>query len=74
MIVGILSALLSALFFGAHTCIQHYLLRYFLWRNNSAPFNYVRFLEFSVDRIFLYRVGRGYIFIHRSLAEYFAKN
>ena len=73
IIAGVLTALLTALFFGGHTCIQHYLLRYYLWRNKSAPLNYVRFLEFAVDRIFLYRVGGGYIFIHRSLAEYFAK-
>lgn len=73
IIVSSLSALLSGLFFGGHTCIQHYLLRYFLWRNKQAPLHYSRFLEFSVNRIFLYRVGNGYMFIHRFLAEYFAE-
>lgn len=64
---------ISGLFFGGHACMQHYLLRYFLWRSKTAPFRYIPFLEFSVDRVFLYRVGGGYLFIHRSLAEYFAK-
>ncbi|VAW69282.1 hypothetical protein MNBD_GAMMA10-3163, partial [hydrothermal vent metagenome] len=72
IIAGALASLLSGLFFGGHTCIQHYLLRFCLWKSKSAPLNYVRFLEYAVDRIFLYRVGGGYIFIHRSLAEYFA--
>jgi len=73
IVASVLAAILSGLFFGGHTCIQHYLLRFYLWRNKYAPLNYIRFLEFAVERVFLYRVGGGYIFIHRSLAEYFAK-
>ncbi|MCF6323989.1 MAG: NACHT domain-containing protein [Gammaproteobacteria bacterium] len=65
---------ISGLFLGGHACIQHYLLRYFLWRNKTAPLRYTPFLAFAVRRAFLYRVGSGYLFIHRSLAEYFAKN
>jgi len=71
---GIILAIISGLFFGGHSCIQHYLLRFFLTRNNAAPFNYIQFLEFCADRIFLYRVGGGYLFVHRALAEHFAKN
>ena len=70
--VAILLGMQSGLFFGGHACIQHYLLRYFLWRNQSAPLNYVPFLEFAVNRVFLYRVGGGYLFLHRSLMEYYA--
>jgi hypothetical protein len=36
------------------------------------PWNYSRFLDYAVDRIFLQKVGGGYIFIHRLLMEHFA--
>ncbi len=72
--IGITFGIICSLFFGGHACIQHYLLRYFMWRNKTAPLRYIPFLEFSVNRAFLYRVGGGYLFMHRSLAEYFAKN
>lgn len=72
--ISTLLGLICGLFFGGHACIQHYLLRFFFWRDNRAPLRCVTFLEFAVDRAFLYRVGGGYLFIHRSLAEYFAKN
>jgi hypothetical protein len=36
------------------------------------PWNYARFLDYAVDRIFLQKVGGGYIFIHRLLMEHFA--
>ena len=38
------------------------------------PLNYVRFLEYATERIFLRRVGGGYIFIHRLVQEHFAAN
>jgi len=37
-----------------------------------APWRYARFLDDATDRIFLRKVGRGYIFVHRLLLEYFA--
>lgn len=64
--------LVCALTFGGHPCLQHLILRWFLWRNGNAPFHYVHFLDFAVERILLYRVGGGYAFIHRTLLEYFA--
>ena len=36
------------------------------------PWNIARFLD-SFDRIFLYKVGGGYIFYHPLLMEHFAK-
>jgi hypothetical protein len=32
----------------------------------------VDFLDYAAERIFLRKVGGGYIFIHRLLQEYFA--
>ena len=60
------------LLFGGRACIQHLVLRIMLWRNGSAPLNYVRFLDYAAGRIFLRKVGGGYIFVHRLLLEYFA--
>lgn len=52
--------------------IQHVVLRTLLWLHNYAPLNYTRFLDYCADRIFLRKVGGGYIFIHRLLMEHFA--
>lgn len=38
----------------------------------SAPLNYVRVLDYAVARLFLRKVGGGYIFPHRMLMDYFA--
>lgn len=59
--------------YGGGACIYHYSLRFMLWRRNFAPLNYVGFLEYAADRIFLNRVGGGYAFIHRMIQEYFAE-
>ena len=64
--------LVGGLRYGGRACIQHLVLRIMLWRNGSAPLNYVRFLDCAAERIFLRKVGGGYIFMHRLLLEYFA--
>jgi hypothetical protein len=60
------------LHFGGRTCLRHFALRLVLWHNNLAPLNYIRFLDYAVARIFLRKVGGGYVFVHRMLLEYFA--
>jgi hypothetical protein len=67
-----LTGLFAGLAGGGLACIQHFVLRIMLWRNGSAPLRYVRFLDYATDRIFLRKVGGGYIFVHRLLLEYFA--
>ncbi len=52
--------------------IQHFVLRFLLYRRDTMPWHYVRFLDYATERIFLRKVGGGYIFIHRYLLEYFA--
>ncbi|NEP00738.1 MAG: NACHT domain-containing protein [Symploca sp. SIO2E9] len=54
-------------------CIQHFTLRLILYFNNYIPWNYARFLDYCAERIFLQKVGGGYIFIHRMLLEHFAQ-
>ena len=54
-------------------CIQHFTLRLILFIKNNAPWNYSNFLNYSTERLFIQKVGGGYIFIHRMLMEHFAQ-
>jgi Fe-S cluster biosynthesis and repair protein YggX len=69
---GLFFGLFLGLFTGKD-CIQHFTLRLILYRNDFIPWNYARFLDYATDRIFLQKVGGGYIFIHRLLLEHFAQ-
>ncbi|MGB3514403.1 MAG: NACHT domain-containing protein [Microcoleaceae cyanobacterium] len=59
--------------FAGLVLIQHFTLRLILWWQGYAPWNYARFLDYATERIFLRKVGGGYIFIHQILQEHFAK-
>jgi F0F1-type ATP synthase assembly protein I len=80
LLVGLLVGLGSGLSFGlflalrngGFAVLQHYTLRWLLYRNGSLPFRLVPFLDYCVERIFLRKVGGGYIFVHRLLMEHFA--
>jgi hypothetical protein len=58
---------------GGEACIKHFMLRVILYCNEYIPWNYARFLNWSVEQLFLQKVGGGYIFIHRLLLEHFAQ-
>jgi hypothetical protein len=68
MLIGILGALLA----GTYSFIQHFALRRLLAHYDYLPWVLVPFLEFTKERLLLRRVGGGYIFIHRTIMEYFA--
>lgn len=70
---GLLFGLLGTFWFGGIDVIQHYTLRLILWYKNYTPRTYIRFLDYATERIFLQKVGGGYIFIHRLLLEHFAE-
>ena len=70
--MGLLFGLGFGLRFGGRACLQHFALRLVLWHKNFAPLHYIRFLDYATARIFLRKVGGGYIFVHRMLLEYFA--
>jgi len=70
--VGLAGWLVGWLIFGGITCTQHLLLRIILFSNKCIPWNYARFLDYAAERIFLRKVGGGYIFIHHILLDYFA--
>ncbi len=59
--------------YGGLAIIQHYILRILLYVENHTPRNYAHFLDYAAERIFLRKVGGGYIFVHRLLLEYFAE-
>jgi eukaryotic-like serine/threonine-protein kinase len=71
-LVGLVIGLTTGIRYGGRACLQHLLLRLALRYHGSAPWHYVDFLDYAAERIFLRRVGGGYIFIHRLLQEYFA--
>jgi hypothetical protein len=58
--------------FGGLAWCQHGALRFMLARRGRLPWRLVPWLERMVARGLLRRVGGGYIFLHRSLLEYFA--
>lgn len=70
--IGLIAAMLGGQRSG-QVLIQHFVLRVILWRNHYIPWNYARFLEFAVQRMFLHRAGGGYLFMHRSFMEHLAE-
>lgn len=63
LLVGLLLGLGFGLEKGGYACIQHGVLRLLLWHYDDAPLRYVRFLHSAVERLFLRRVGGGYLFV-----------
>jgi hypothetical protein len=65
---------MAALWYGGLDVIYHYTLRLILsFTQPCLPLNLARFLDHCAERVFLQKVGGGYIFIHRLLLEYFAE-
>ena len=72
LILAAIFGLIGMLMGGGAACTQHFSLRFILSIHGYAPWNYARFLDYSADRLFLQKVGGGYIFVHRMLLEHFA--
>lgn len=58
---------------GGSAVLKHYALRMILWRTGSMPLQFIPVLDHCAKLILLKKVGGGYIFIHRTLLEYFAE-
>jgi hypothetical protein len=69
---GPVVGLVVGLAFGGYAVLSHIALRLVLWGHGAMPLNLVPFLDHCVERIFLRKVGGGYIFVHRMLLEHFA--
>jgi hypothetical protein len=72
-LIGLAISIGLAFDYGGKACLQHFVLRLFLCITGSIPWNYAKFLDWASDKLFLQKVGGGYIFIHRSLMEHFAE-
>jgi hypothetical protein len=72
LVSGLVVGLGFGLYAGGAACLKHVILRLWLIRDGSTPWNYVKFLDDAADRLLLRKVGGGYAFIHRMLLEYFA--
>jgi NACHT domain len=73
LISGLSLGIVNGLIYGGHACTQHFSLRLFLYCQRLAPWNYTHFLDYATERLFLQKVGGGYIFVHRMLLEHFAE-
>ncbi len=70
LLTGLTLGLAFSLFFGGLALARHFILRVILYR--YAPWNMAHFLDYAAERVFLRKVGGGYIFVHRLLLDYFA--
>lgn len=57
---------------GGNAVIHHFSLRNILFLSGYTPYNYACFLDYAASRLFLRKVGGGYVFVHRLLLEHFA--
>jgi hypothetical protein len=72
LLYGFVAGLVAALFFGGMASLQHLLLRVLLVQGGFAPGRYIDFLDYTVECLFLRKIGGGYIFVHRLLLDHFA--
>jgi hypothetical protein len=72
LLAGPLVGVATGLRYGGRACLQHLVLRLSLRHYDCIPRRYVGFLNYAAERLFLRRVGGGYIFIHRLLQDHFA--
>jgi DNA polymerase III delta prime subunit len=72
IILGVTLGLVVALRTGGGAYLQNAALRAVLYLKDFAPLRYTEFLDNATERLFLRKVGRGYIFVHRLLLDHFA--
>jgi len=70
---GLFFGVPAALWYGGLDVIKHGALRLILLLDGHMPPHYARFLNYAADRMFLRKVGVGFIFIHPLLRDYFAE-
>src|SRR5207302_1283394 len=57
LVDGLIVGLIVGLNYGGGAFIMHFVLRWFLWRAGSIPWNYPRFLDYAAGRILLHKAG-----------------
>lgn len=71
LIMGLSFGLMVGLGKGGEACISHLTLRWLLYRSDSMPWNYARFLDYCTERLLLQRIGGRYRFMHKLLQDHF---
>jgi DNA polymerase III delta prime subunit len=61
------------LIYGGFVVVMHYVLRLWLAWRTPLPLGIVSLLDRAVDLGLMRRVGGGYVFLHRTLLDYFAE-
>lgn len=69
--------IVGPVYYGGESVLKHYVLRWLLARQGVLPFPYrdrqlIAYLDEMAARLLLRRVGGGWMFIHRTLLEFFA--
>jgi phospholipase C/MFS family permease/energy-coupling factor transporter ATP-binding protein EcfA2 len=72
-ITGLVVGSIGGLMGGGLFAVKHWVLRLAFWMGGSVPLRYTSFLDYAAERLFLRKVGGGYIFVHRMLMEYIAE-
>ena len=70
--VGLFVFTAMFLIYGGFTVLMHYVLRLWLAWRTPLPLDLVRMLDRASELGLLRRVGGGYVFLHRTLLDYFA--
>jgi hypothetical protein len=71
--VSAILGLIGGLNRGGSAVLKHYTLRWLFVIKGYTPFKFIQLLDHCARLIILQKVGGGYIFIHRTLLEYFAE-
>lgn len=72
VIFGLIIGLFTGLYYGGAFFLNHYLIRFLLYKSEVMPLNYVRFLNEAASRYLLLSTANGYRFSHQLFQEYFA--
>jgi len=70
---GLFFGILFGLLVGIEGFVKHFILRFFLAQRGDLPWKLVPFLDEAAERLLLRKVGGSYIFVHRTLMDYFAE-
>jgi hypothetical protein len=71
LVWGLIVGLVLGLDNGGAFILNHFFIKTILQQADYIPRPYIDFLDYAVERNFLYKKGGGYIFIHRMLMEFF---
>lgn len=74
IVTALIGGLLGVLSSGGITVVSHLALRLVIWQYTPFPLRSVRFLEHTVERGLLQRVGSGYQFLHPLIRDHMSRD